>query len=132
MGAFSVVKLQCTGQGLQHALRDAGEVSALQAGVILHTHSGEHGHLAATKSRDTPVSAVGRQSGLLGGNFRPPSGKKVACLSPIVHASYGMTFEQLRESLSLPLTTVTPCVQGNRVRWRHPPTFTTQEKHAYR
>ena len=71
VGPFGLVELQGAGQGLQHRLGDAGEVAALQPGVVVGADPGEQGDFFATQTGHATVGAVERQTGLLGGDSRP-------------------------------------------------------------
>ena len=72
MFALCLVELQCRSQGVEHAFRCAGEVAALHADVVVDGHPGQHRDLLASQPLDSAVAAVGRESGLLRGDARPP------------------------------------------------------------
>ena len=86
VGPFGLVELQRAGEGLEHGLGDAGEVPALEAGVVVGADAGEQGDFFAAQAGHAPVGAVERQAGLLGGDPRPAGGQEVAHLGPVVHA----------------------------------------------
>src|SRR5207244_3306263 len=51
VGTLGVVQLKRPGEPLEDALRDAGEIAALEAGGVGDAHPGERGGLPATPSR---------------------------------------------------------------------------------
>ena len=70
MGSFGLVELQRPHEPFEDALGDAGGVAAFELGVVLDADPGEQSHLLTAQSGHPAVSAVGRQSGLLGGDPR--------------------------------------------------------------
>ena len=103
MRALGVVELQRPGERLQHALGDAADVAALEALVVVDAHAGERRDLLAAQARHPP-RAVGRQSGLLRRDLRPPRGQE---LGDVV-------------GVSTVATTVRRCVARLRVPCRYP------------
>ena len=65
MGALGVVELQGADERLEHAVRDALRVAALEPRVVLDADAGEQRDLLAAQPRDAPVTAVRRQARLL-------------------------------------------------------------------
>jgi hypothetical protein len=68
VGALGVVELQGAGDGLEHAGRDAGELAALELGVVLDAHPGQRGDLAAAQAGHA-APAGGRDAGPLRGDL---------------------------------------------------------------
>ena len=66
MGPLGLVEPQRLGQGVEDALRGAGEAAAFHADVVVDRDAGEHRHLLAAQSRHAAVAAVCRQAGLFG------------------------------------------------------------------
>ena len=84
MGAFGVVELQGTGDGVEHGGGDTADGAALQLGVVLHTDPGQSGDLATAQARDTAGADVGH-AGLLRGDLGPPRDQELAYLGSVVH-----------------------------------------------
>jgi hypothetical protein len=82
--ALGVVKLQRTGERLQHAVRDAAGLAAFQALVVLDADPGQRGDLLAAQPLD-PSRAVARQPDLLGGDVRPARGEELGDVVGGVH-----------------------------------------------
>ena len=80
MLALGIVERQRVGQPLQDKVRDAAEVPALQALVVLHADAGQRGDLFAPQARYA-AGAVGRQSGLLGGDPCTSGGEELRDVS---------------------------------------------------
>ena len=80
MGALGVVELQCPGERLEHAVRGATDVPALEPPVIVDPHPGQSGHLLAPKAGNAPP-AVSGQARLLGGDPRPPYDARNSAIS---------------------------------------------------
>jgi hypothetical protein len=76
--------VQSTGDGVEDRLGDAGKVAALQSGVVLDRHVGEHGHLGAAQSGDAAVRAA-HDACLLGCDLGPAGGEELAHLVLGVH-----------------------------------------------
>ena len=72
MGALGVVELERVGERVEHAVRDAGCVAALEALVVLDADPRQRGHLFAAQARHL-APAVGAQPGLLGRDLRTPA-----------------------------------------------------------
>ena len=75
--------VQRTGDGIQHAVGDSGEVAAFQSGVVVGADPGQHGYFSR-RAGDAPP-AVGGQAGLLGGDPGPWGGQELPYLVPAVH-----------------------------------------------
>ena len=88
MGAFGVVELEGASNCFEDGWGDAGEVAALQLGVVLHAHISQGGDLAAAQARDPPTVAGG-QSRPFGGDLRAPRGEELAGLCLVVHVFDG-------------------------------------------
>ena len=65
MSTLGVVELQGAGEGIEDAGGRATEGAALELGVVLHTHSGQGGHLTAAQARNAALPELGH-AGLLG------------------------------------------------------------------
>ena len=85
MRRLGLVELQRAGDRAEHLVGDAAEVAALQPGVVVDAHAGDHRHLLAPQSRHPPMAAVGGEVRLLGGDLRPASAEEVADLRTMVH-----------------------------------------------
>ena len=59
VGSFSVVELQGPGDGIEHLLGSARQVTAFDLGVVLNADPGERGDLAAAQARYAAVAAFG-------------------------------------------------------------------------
>jgi len=77
--------LQRCGEGVEHAVGDAGGVSAFEAGVVVDADSGEQRDLFAAQAGDAAVVTVDREAYLLGGDFRAAAGEEFADLALGVH-----------------------------------------------
>lgn len=88
MSALGFVELEGAGDGFEDGRGDAGEVAALQLGVVLHAHIRERGDLAAAQARYSSA-ASGGQAGLLGSDLGSPRGQELADLCLVVHAFDG-------------------------------------------
>ena len=76
VSALGVVELERPGECLEHALGDAAEVAAFQAGVVRNAHAGEDGDLFAAQPWDAPRT-VGRHACLLGGDRGATGGEEL-------------------------------------------------------
>jgi hypothetical protein len=85
--AFRLVQLQRSDQGVQHAVRGAGQVPALYPHVVVDGDAGQHRYLLAAQALDPAVAAVGGQPGLFRGDARPPRAEEVADLGALVELS---------------------------------------------
>ena len=84
VGALGVVELQRPRQRLQHAGGGAGDLAALEPGVVLHAQPGERRDLAAPQARHAAV-AGGGQPDLVRGDARAAGGEELAHLLSVVH-----------------------------------------------
>ena len=91
MGAFGFVELKGAGDRFQHAVGDAGEVAAFEAGVVVDAHAGEHGDFLAAQAGHTAAAVVNGQADLLWCDPGPPGGQELANVVPVVHDDQGMT-----------------------------------------
>ena len=82
---FRVVELQGARHRLQHRLRRAGQIAALQPGVVVDADPGQHGDLLAPQTLHPPPVTMGGQPGLLGGEPGPAAGQEVPDVSAAVH-----------------------------------------------
>ena len=83
---FGLVEVQGAGDGVENAVGDAGEVAALQTGVVVGADAGEHRHFFAAQAGNASP-AVGGQARLLGGDPGPSGGQELAYLVPAVHTA---------------------------------------------
>ena len=87
MVALGAVELQGTGECLQHRVRDAGRVAALETGVVVDADPGEERHLFAAQTRDAALTgAIGAEPCLLGSELCAAARQELAELAPGVHA----------------------------------------------
>ena len=77
--ALGVVELERAGQRLQHALGDAADVAALQAGVVRDADAGQDGDLLAAQPGNA-ATPVGVQPRLLGRDPGAAGGEELADL----------------------------------------------------
>jgi hypothetical protein len=82
--ALGLVELERAGERFEHQLRDAADLAALQAPVVVGAHAGQGSHFLATKAGH-PTLAVGRQAGLLGRDLRPACGEELGDVVGGVH-----------------------------------------------
>ena len=87
MCAFGLVEVQRTGEGVEHRVRDAGQVAPFQAGVVVGAHPGEHRDLFAAQALDPPSAAEEGHAGVFRGQPIPAGGEEVTDLIPVVHVS---------------------------------------------
>ena len=83
--ALGVVELQRPRQRLEHELRDAADLAALQAPVVVGADAGQRRDLLAAQPGHPPL-AVARQAGLLGRDLRPARGEELGDVVGGVHA----------------------------------------------
>jgi hypothetical protein len=83
---FGFVEVQGPGEGVQDAVGDAGEVAALELGVVLDADAREVGDLAAAQARYPPVAVVARKAGLLRCDLGAAGGEEGFDLVAVVHA----------------------------------------------
>ena len=107
MRPFGLVELQSAGEGVEDRVGDAGQVSALEPGVVVGAHAGQHRDLLAAQPLDPPPAAEERHPRLFGGEPFPAGGEEVTDLVPVVHASTVRRRPPAREGLALPGKTVT-------------------------
>ena len=84
MGPLGLVELQRLGERIEHAAGSAGDLAALESGVVLHAEPGDGGDLAAPETWHA-TRAHRRKSGLVGGDPRATSGEELAHLLTVVH-----------------------------------------------
>ena len=80
---FGLAELQCSGDGFQHAVGDAGQVAFLQPGVVVGADPGEHRDFLAAQPGDAPVAAVEAQPGLLRGDPAAAGDEEVPYVGPV-------------------------------------------------
>ena len=85
MQPFRLVELQGAGESFQHAVGDAAEVAAFEAGVVVDAHPGEQGDFLAAQAGDPAGTAVDRQPRLLRGDLGASGGQEVPDLGSAVH-----------------------------------------------
>ena len=83
---LGVVELQGAGEGVEDTGGCTTEGAPFELGVVLHTHSGQGGHLAAAQAGDAALPELGH-AGLLGVDLGPPRGQELADLGTVVHAA---------------------------------------------
>ena len=109
MRPLRLVELKPTGERLQHGLRDALEVPALEAGVVVDADAGEHRDLLAAQPGNATGATEDRQARLLRRDPGPPRGQELADLAPVVHDHDGTAPERPPEgSCQYPVSTGTP------------------------
>ena len=86
MRALGIVELERPGQRFEHELRDAADLAALQAPVVVGADAGQRRDLLATQAGHPPP-AVARQAGLLGRDPRPARGEELGDVVGGVHAA---------------------------------------------
>ena len=79
VGAFGLVELQRPGQRVEHAGGGAGDLAALEPGVVLDAQPGEGGDLAAAQPGH-PAAAGGREADLVRGDAGAAGGEELAHL----------------------------------------------------
>ena len=79
VGALGVVELQRARQRVEDAGGGAGDLAALEAGVVLDAQPGQRGDLAAAQARHA-AAAGGREAGLVRGDAGAASGEELAHL----------------------------------------------------
>jgi hypothetical protein len=82
---FGVVEMQSTGDRLQHRLRRARQIAALQSGVVVDADPGEHCDFLAPQTLHPPPLTMGGQPGLLGGEPGPAAGQEVLDVPSAIH-----------------------------------------------
>jgi hypothetical protein len=68
---LGVVELKPAGERLEHALRDASQIAALHAGVVVDADAGEHRHFLPAQAGNAPL-AVDGEACLLRRDSRSP------------------------------------------------------------
>jgi hypothetical protein len=84
MRALGVVELERSGQRLEHELRNAADLAALQAPVVVGADAGQGRDFLATKARHPPLAVAG-QADLLGCDLRPPRGEELGDVAGGIH-----------------------------------------------
>ena len=82
---LGLVEPKPTRKRIQHRLRDALEVPALEAGVVVDADAGEHRHLLAAQPEHATGAAEDRQTGLLRRDPGTPRGQELTDLAAVVH-----------------------------------------------
>ena len=85
MRPLGLVEPKPTRERVQHRLRDALEVPALQGGVVVDADASEHRHLLTAQPEDAAGAAEDRQACLLRRDPGPPRGQELTDLAPVVH-----------------------------------------------
>jgi hypothetical protein len=83
---LSVVELQRSDDCVEDCGGRAGQRPALKLGVVLDTHPGQSGDLAATQAGD-PTAADLRQARLLRSELGSPRDEEIADLGAVVHVT---------------------------------------------
>jgi hypothetical protein len=81
---LGVVEPQRPGERIEHAVRDAGHVTALKPGVVRNAHASQDRDLLAAQARNAPGTVV-RQPDVGGVQPRPAGGEELPDLAAGVH-----------------------------------------------
>ena len=114
MRALGFVELKRAADPVEHGLRDARCVAALEANVVLDAHPREQRDLFAAEAGNAATTAEVRQPGLLRRESSPPSGEELTDVAATLHASTLRRYLRARGSLALTLTIGTPSVCAGR------------------
>ena len=125
-----VVELQGPGEGVQDAVRRSGEVAALETGVVVDAHAGEHRDFFAAQPGHAAVAAVRGEPGLVGGDAVPAGGQELPHFAAMIHDLDGTRRRRCREGLPVPGTLVTAARTRRAIEWVHP--FPTRRATAER
>jgi len=120
VGPFGVVEAERFGEGVEHAVRGAGQAAAFHPDVVVDRDTGEHRHFLAPQSVHAAVAAVRGQAGLFGGDACPPGAEELADLGARIDGAHAFTVgsrSSRREVLALPGTSVTPAPARVAVDW---------------
>jgi hypothetical protein len=116
---LGLVELQRPSDRTEHLVGDAAEVAALQPGVVVDAHAGDHRHLFAPQAGHPPMAAVGEEIRLLGGDLRPARAEEIADLRSMVHFSTVRRGSPRWEDLPVHGCTGTPPLAASVVAWKH-------------
>jgi hypothetical protein len=72
VSALSLVQPQRASDRVEHLVRNAPGVPALELGVVVDADAGQHRHFFPPQPRDPPVAAVGNQARLLRSDLGAP------------------------------------------------------------
>ena len=89
MRVFGIVELQGPADSVDDLLRYPGRVAALEALVVLGTHSGDEGDLFSAQPRHSTTTAEVGQPDLLGGELGTPRREELADGVVGLHANDG-------------------------------------------
>jgi hypothetical protein len=106
--ALGLVELERSGEGVEHAVGDAGGVSALEARVVVGADPGEQRDLFAAQAGDAAVFAVDGKTDLVGCDLRAAGGEELADLGSGIHTGSVPRLNQAWGVLSVPGSTGTP------------------------
>ena len=104
---LGLVELQGRAHGVEHVLRHAAGVAALEARVVLDADAGEEGDLLAAQAGNPALSAEGGQARPLRRDLGPAGGEELADVVFVAHVAFTVGHSGARwEALAIPLTTV--------------------------
>jgi hypothetical protein len=118
VGALGVVEPQGAGERVENAGGRAGDLPALEPGVVLDTEPGDCRDLVAAQPGDASA-ATGGEADLLGGDAGAAGHQELAHLLAVVHPSETRprrsVVRAVRGALSVRASTGTPRDAGSRV-----------------
>jgi hypothetical protein len=106
VGAFGIVELEGTCDRVEDRGGDAAEGTAFELCVVLNTHPGEGGDLAAPQPGDAALPCL-RYPGLLGSDLGTPRGEELADFGTVVHVTTLRRDAVVWDTPSVHLSTVT-------------------------
>ncbi len=108
VGAFRFVELEGARHRREYLLGDPGEVSPLQAGVIVHADTGQQGDFLTPQTGYATVPTVGREAGGLRGDAVPAGLEKLPGIAVQIHVSMLDQRPPGKEGLPVPVRSATP------------------------
>ena len=87
MQSLGLIELQGAGDGVEHVVRHAGDVTLLQANVPIGAHPGQDGNLLPSEARYPSGPTTRRQPSLCRCDLRPASSQEVPYLGSVVHVA---------------------------------------------
>jgi hypothetical protein len=97
---FGFVEPEGMGNRVEHFIGYAGQVSALEPGVVVDADGGQGGHFFPPEPRHPPVAADD-QVYLLRGHLGPPGTQEFAYIASTVHAFRLRPAKERREGLTV-------------------------------
>src|SRR5947209_7057723 len=117
MSVLGFVEFQRASDRFEHAVRDAVQFAALDAGVVRDTHTGEDGDLLAAKAGNAARSKGGKAR-LLVGDPRSAGGEELSDLAACVHLTNRLEAAGWAwGTLSVPLSTGTLTSRDRVLSW---------------